>query len=143
MKDQILSQADLGCDTWEQAESILNAMETVEDFHPLHNSQGFAVKYNTDDEDAIDADWRRSLESLVVASQDVSDGVVLLPSGFWGVTGSDADEDDAWGVYRTREAAIAAREALENSDWNADVVRLDLQALREHEEKIESLGLSR
>lgn len=72
--------------------------------------------------------------------RDSEDGIVYIPSGFWGVIGGGDDTDDAWGVYRTREAAVAAREALEGNDWNACAVRLDLDAHHEHEVRMKALG---
>jgi hypothetical protein len=49
-------------------------------------------------------------------------GVVKLANGNWGVTGDEFTEDDAWGEYADEATATRALEALEASDWDANVV---------------------
>ena len=44
---------------------------------------------------------------------------VQLENGFWGVVGSECDEDSEWGTYPTQEAAQKARENLEECNWDA------------------------
>lgn len=49
-------------------------------------------------------------------------GVVKLANGNWSVTGDEFTEDDAWGEYADEATATRALEALEASDWDANVV---------------------
>ena len=54
--------ADLTASNYDEARAILGQMETVVDWT---FSQGlFTVEYTTDDQDAIEKDWREALESL-------------------------------------------------------------------------------
>ena len=50
-------------------------------------------------------------------------GVVKLENGRWGIVGDSFSEDNDWGEYPDEATAMKARQALEESDWNADVVR--------------------
>ena len=70
-------------------------------------------------------------------TQDCEDGVVLMPSGFWGIVGDDSQEDDSWGVYATREQALQMRQVLERSDWDANLVPANLRFTRIHQERME------
>ena len=49
-------------------------------------------------------------------------GVKQLANGNWGVIGDEFTEDDAWGEYPDQKTALQARQALEASNWDANVV---------------------
>lgn len=69
---------------------------------------------------AGDAD---QIEAFLVAASGLStEGIVQLGNGNWGVVGDECTEDDAWGEYADMATAARAREALEASDWDANVV---------------------